>query len=75
MKIAVCMKQVPAKDAPLRFSDDGTWVKESDISFETCEPDAFAIEAENAGRVMQSEDAREGPRAFAEKREPVYKGR
>ncbi len=38
-------------------------------------PDAFAIEAENAGRVMQSEDAREGPRAFAEKREPVYKGR
>ena len=45
MKIAVCMKQVPAKDAPLRFSDDGTWVKESDISFETCEPDGFAIEA------------------------------
>lgn len=45
MKIAVCMKQVPAKDAPLRFSDDGTWVKESDISFETCEPDAFAVEA------------------------------
>ncbi len=39
------MKQVPAKDAPLRFSDDGTWVKESDISFETCEPDGFAIEA------------------------------
>ena len=45
MKIAVCMKQVPAKDAPLRFSDDGSWVKESDISFETCEPDAFAVEA------------------------------
>lgn len=45
MKIAVCMKQVPAKDAPLRFSDDGTWVKESDISFETCEPDGYALEA------------------------------
>lgn len=37
--------------------------------------DAYAIEAQNAGNVMQSEDAREGPRAFAEKREPVYKGR
>lgn len=36
---------------------------------------AFAIEAGEAARVMQSEDAREGPRAFAEKREPVYRGR
>ena len=37
--------------------------------------DAFAIEAENSGRVMNSEDAKEGPRAFAEKREPNYQGR
>lgn len=37
--------------------------------------DAFAIEAAASGAVMQSEDAKEGPRAFAEKREPVYKGR
>ena len=37
--------------------------------------DAFAIEAENSGRVMNSEDAKEGPRAFAEKREPAYRGR
>ncbi len=36
---------------------------------------AFAIEARNSGPVMLSEDAREGPRAFAEKREPVYRGR
>lgn len=45
MKIAVCMKQVPAKDAPLRLNAGATWVEESDISFETCEPDAFAVEA------------------------------
>ncbi len=37
--------------------------------------EAFAIEAKHAAGVMSSEDAREGPRAFAEKREPVYKGR
>ncbi len=45
MKIAVLMKQVPAKDAPLRLNSDATWVQESDISFETCEPDGFAVEA------------------------------
>ena len=37
--------------------------------------DAFQIEVQNAARVMQSQDAKEGPRAFAEKREPVWKGR
>jgi enoyl-CoA hydratase len=36
---------------------------------------AFQIEVQHAARVMQSEDAREGPRAFAEKREPSWKGR
>jgi enoyl-CoA hydratase len=36
---------------------------------------AFEIEARNSAPVMRSEDAREGPRAFAEKRAPVYRGR
>ena len=45
MKIGVCMKQVPAKDAPLRINEAQTWVREGDISYETCEPDNFALEA------------------------------
>ena len=44
MKIAVCMKQVPAKDAPLRIDDSAHWVREADLSYETNEPDAFALE-------------------------------
>lgn len=37
--------------------------------------EARVIEKELARRVGKTEDAREGPRAFIEKREPVYKGR
>ena len=43
MKIVVCIKQVPAKDAPLIIAD-GTWIRETDIGFEMNEPDSFALE-------------------------------
>jgi len=36
--------------------------------------EAFAIENECSAQVMSSKDAREGPRAFREKREPVFTG-
>ena len=36
--------------------------------------DAFRFEMEQAGAVMMSKDAREGPRAFKEKRSPEFKG-
>lgn len=37
--------------------------------------EAFEIENECAREVMRTEDAKEGPRAFIEKRKPVYRGK
>jgi enoyl-CoA hydratase len=39
------------------------------------ENDAFAIEAKIGMEVFASEDAREGPRAFTEKRKPEFRDR
>jgi enoyl-CoA hydratase len=39
------------------------------------EAEALAIELELGWKVFNSEDAKEGPRAFAEKRKPDFKGR
>ncbi|MFZ0211763.1 MAG: electron transfer flavoprotein subunit beta/FixA family protein [Candidatus Acidiferrales bacterium] len=44
MNIVVCVKQVPAKDAPLVIDASGSWIRETDIGFETNEPDSFALE-------------------------------
>jgi enoyl-CoA hydratase len=37
--------------------------------------DAFRFEMDQAAQVMMSGDAREGPRAFKERREPVFEGK
>src|ERR1700733_14263493 len=43
LKILVCMKQVPQKDAPLQLNENGTWIRE-DVPYEVNEPDAYALE-------------------------------
>ena len=58
MKIIVAIKQVPARDSQLRVDAAGTWIEESDLSFEINEPDAYALEAalqlkeKNGGEVV-----------------------
>ena len=45
MKLIVCIKQVPARDPTLRLNEKQTWIRDSDISYEINEPDAYALEA------------------------------
>jgi electron transfer flavoprotein beta subunit len=44
MKIAVCIKQVPARDWQPRLNDTKTWIRDQDATFEMNEPDAYALE-------------------------------
>ena len=44
MKIAVCIKQVPDIEAPLRVAADGRWIDEGDLSFVVNESDEYALE-------------------------------
>jgi len=43
MKILVAIKQVPARDVPVEPADG--WIRESALSWEMNEPDAYALEA------------------------------
>jgi len=44
VKIGVCIKQVPARDVELSIRGDETWIEDV-ASFDTCEPDDYALEA------------------------------
>lgn len=45
MKIAVCIKQVVARDVQVRPDETRTWIRDADAEFEMNEPDAYALEA------------------------------
>jgi electron transfer flavoprotein beta subunit len=45
MKIVVAIKQVPSRDNQLKVNAAGTWIEDSDLSWEINEPDAYALEA------------------------------
>lgn len=44
MKIAVCLKQVPARDSVLRLNSAQDGIRTEDITFEVNEPDIYALE-------------------------------
>ncbi len=77
MKILVCMKQVPQKDAPLKLNESATWIRE-DVSYEVNEPDAYALEEalrqkeKNTGEVVVITSG--PPRAQQVLREALAKG-
>lgn len=60
------------ENAPLSIRALMRMLREIDESYS--ETDALQKELEIGGPVFASKDAREGPRAFAEKRKPVYTG-
>lgn len=45
MKIVICLKQTPSRDALLRVNSQSTWIEETDVGFEVNEPDVYALEA------------------------------
>ena len=68
-------KQIAAvicDNGPLSIRALMRMLREIDESYS--EADALVKELEYGGPVFATKDAREGPRAFAEKRKPVYTG-
>jgi enoyl-CoA hydratase len=64
--------EVICDNGPLSIRALMRMLREIDASYS--EADALAKEIEIGGPVFASKDAREGPRAFREKRKPVYTG-
>ena len=57
MKILVCLKQVPHKDARLELAADGSWIQDANIKFEINDYDNYALE--EALRVKDKDAASE----------------
>jgi len=69
---ATAIARTIASNAPLAVAAARELLR---TSIDLSEADALAREAEVCAQLMRSEDAVEGPRAFLEKRPPVFAGR
>ena len=69
---AIALAKAISVNAPLSVRES---LKVSRMSFDMAEEELWKISNKTSAAVFSSEDAREGPVAFLEKRAPVWKGR
>lgn len=72
MEAALELARAISANAPMSVRES---LQVARLSFDLSEDELWALSREVSARVFASEDAREGPRAFLEKRAPVWKGR
>jgi enoyl-CoA hydratase len=72
LEVALELAERIAKNAPLAVAASKQIIRHTRGM---TEEDAWAFQGPILGKVFTSEDAKEGPRAFAEKREPNWSGR
>ena len=72
LDVALELAERIAKNAPLAVAASKQIMRQTRG---LTEEESWAAQGPFAGKVFTSEDAKEGPRAFAEKREPNWSGR
>jgi enoyl-CoA hydratase/carnithine racemase len=70
--VALALAERIAKNAPLAVAASKQVIRSTRG---LTEKESWALQATQIGKVFSSKDAQEGPRAFAEKREPKWTGR
>ena len=72
MDEAIALAERISANAPLAVMES---LQLARLSYEMPEAELIQLSNQANGRIHQSEDAKEGPLAFVEKRLPVWKGR